>query len=120
MKLEKMKKYSFLIFFFIGLTCFSQNYKGALNPIEKNGLYKIMLTSEIRAASKNNFNFIRIKDSLNQEIPYVLKDYSDRLFSTFLPIKIVSNKGIKDSITAVLNEKKTNKPYSKNSKYRYF
>ena len=109
MKLQKMKKYSFLVFLFIGLNCFSQNYKGALNPIEKNGLHKIMLTSEIRAASKNNFNFIRIKDSLNLEVPYVLKDYSDRLFSTFLPIKIVSNKRIKDSITAVLIENKTRK-----------
>ena len=109
MKLQKMKKYSFIIFFFIGLTCFSQNYKGTLNPIEKNGLHKIILTSEIRAASKNNFNFIRIKDSLNQETPYVLKDYSDRFFSTFLPIKIVSNKRIKDSITAVLIENKTRK-----------
>ena len=99
-----MKKYSFLIVFFIGLTCFSQNYKGSLNSVEKDGLHKIMLTPEVRSASKNNFNFIRIKDNENKEVPYVLKYHSDQLFSTFLPIKIVSNKRIKDSVTTVLIE----------------
>ena len=107
-KLKKMKKYSFLIVFFIGLTCFSQNYKGTLNSVEKEGLHKIMLTPEIRSASRDNFNFIRIKDSANKEVPYVLKYHSDQLFSTFVPIKILSNKRIKDSITAVIIENKTN------------
>jgi len=102
-----MKKYSFFIVFFIGLTTFSQNYKGSLNPVEKDGLHKIMLTPEVRSASKNNFNFIRIKDSEDQEVPYVLKYHSDQLFSTFLPIKILSNKRIKDSITSVIIENKT-------------
>ena len=101
-----MKKYSFLIVFFIGLTCFSQNYKGSLNSVEKDGLHKIMLTPEIRSASKNNFNFIRIKDSANKEVPYVLKYHSDQLFSTFVPIKILSNKRIKDSVTSVIIENK--------------
>ena len=102
-----MKKYSFLIVFFIGLTCFSQNYKGSLNSVEKEGLHKIMLTPEIRSASRDNFNFIRIKDSANKEVPYVLKYHSDQLFSTFVPIKILSNKRIKDSITSVVIENKT-------------
>jgi len=102
-----MKKYSFLIVFFIGLTTFSQNYKGSLNSVEKDGLHKIMLTPEVRSASKNNFNFIRIKDREDQEVPYVLKHHSDQLFSSFLPIKILSNKRIKDSITSVIIENKT-------------
>ena len=112
MKHQRIKKYSFLIVFFIGITCFGQNYKGSMNPIENDGLHKIMLTSEIRAASKNNFNFLRIKDSENQEVPYVLKHHSDRLFSTFTPIKILSKKRIKDSITAVLIENKSKKKLS--------
>ena len=103
-KLKKMKKYSFLIILFIGFTSFSQNYKGALNVVKEDGLHKIMLTPEVRSASKNNFNFIRIKDNENKEVPYVLKYHSDQLFSTFLPIKIVSNKRIKDSVTTVLIE----------------
>ncbi len=102
-----MKKYSFLIVLFIGFTSFSQNYKGALNGVKEDGLHKIMLTPEVRSASKNNFNFIRIKDNENKEVPYVLKYHSDQLFSTFLPIKIVSNKRIKDSVTTVLIENKT-------------
>jgi hypothetical protein len=104
-----MKKYSFLLVFFIGFTCFSQNYKGSLDRVEKEGLHKIMLTSEIRAASKNNFNSLRITDSENQEVPYVLKYHSDRLFSTFLPIRIIANNSIKDSVTSVLIENKTAK-----------
>ena len=102
-----MKKYSFLIFFFIGTTCLGQNYNGVLTPIEKEGFCKIMLTSDMRAASKNNFDFIRIKDITNQEVPYVLKHQSDRLFATFLPIPILTTTRIKDSITAILIENKT-------------
>ena len=109
MKLQKMKKYNFLIVFFIGLTCFSQNYKGALHTVTKEGLHKIMLTPEVRAASKNNFNLLRIKDSANTEVPYVLKDYSDRLFSVFTPIDILSSKRIKDSVTAIVLENKKRK-----------
>ena len=102
-----MKKYSFLIVFLIGLTCFSQNYKGSLNSVDTNGLHKILLTPKVRSASKGNFNFIRIKDSANQEVPYVLKYHSDQLLSTFLPIKILSNRRIKDSITSVIIENNT-------------
>ena len=109
MKLQKMKKYSFLLVYFIGFTCFSQNYKGSLSTIEKEGLHKIMLTSEVRAASKNNFNSLRINDNENKEVPYVLKYHSDRLFSTFLPIEIIGNKSIKDSITSIIIENKTAK-----------
>jgi len=61
----------------------------------------------MRAASKNNFDFIRIKDITNQEVPYVLKHQSDRLFATFLPIPILTTTRIKDSITAILIENKT-------------
>ena len=109
MKLQKMKKYSFLLVFFIGVTCFSQNHKGSFSLIKEDGLHKIMLTSEVRAACQNDFNFLRINDSRNQEIPYVLKQHSDRLFATFLPIKILKKNSIKDSITAILIENKKTK-----------
>jgi hypothetical protein len=112
MKLQKMKKYSFLLFFLIGITCFGQNYKGVLEPTKKDGFHKIMLTSDMRAASKNNFHFIRIKDSSNQEVPYVLKYQSDRLFASFLPIPILSTTRIKDSVTAILIENKTLKNHT--------
>jgi hypothetical protein len=112
MKVQKMKKYSLFILLWIGFACFSQNYKGNISIIEKEGLYKIMLTSEIRAASKNNFNFIRIIDTTNQEVPYVLKSASDRYFSTFSPVKILSKKRIKDSVTIVLIANGTVKKYT--------
>ena len=108
-KTLKMKKYSFLITFFIGLCCFSQNYKGAIKTIEKDGLHKIMLTPELRSASNEDFGYVRLKDSNNQEAPYVLIYNTDEKFSSFNPLEIASKIAIKDSITSIEIENKTGK-----------
>ena len=78
-----MKKYNFIIAFFITLTAFSQRYEGNLNPIKKSGLHKIMLNSKVRSASNDNFNYIRIKDAQKNEVPYVVIHNADRKFSIF-------------------------------------
>ncbi|MDP5105238.1 MAG: hypothetical protein NWQ31_03615 [Polaribacter sp.] len=107
-----MKKYNLLICFLIGFTSFAQNYIGSLKGVEKDGFQKILLPSKVRAASANNFDFIRIKDSVHQEVPYVIKYQSDSFFSTFLPIQMLSKKSSKDSITSILIENKTAKKQS--------
>lgn len=107
-----MKKYSFLIVFLIGFTAFAQNYKGNLKGVEKDGFQKILLPSAIRAASAGNFDFIRIKDSANQDVPYVVKFPSDALFSKFISIPIISKNSIKDSITTILIANKAGKKHS--------
>lgn len=104
-----MKKYSVFVAFFISLIGFSQNYKGTLDTIVQNGLHKIMLTSEIRSATSENFNFIRIIDAKNNEVPYVLMHSGDRTFSKFKSIEILTKSVIKDSITSIIIENKTGK-----------
>lgn len=108
-----MKKYSFLITFFIGLSCFSQNYKGTIKAIKKDGLHKIMLTPELRSATNEVFASLRLKDSNNQEVPYVLIYNAEKKFSTFKPIEIASKKVIKDSITSIVLENRTGKKHER-------
>jgi hypothetical protein len=108
-KKKMMKKYSFLIAFFIISTSFSQNYKGTLSVIEEDGLHKIILPQEVRSSCNENFNFLRIKNDEKNEVPYVLVYNNDKTFSTFKSIKIASKKVLKDSITSVFFENKTRK-----------
>jgi hypothetical protein len=113
MKLQKkkimMNKYSFLVTFFIVLTSFSQNYRGTLDAIKEDGLHKIILPHKLRSSCNENFNFLRIKDVQKNEVPYVLVYNNDKNFSTYKPIKIVSKKILKDSITSILLENKIGK-----------
>lgn len=102
-----MKKYNILIAFFVFFTVFasfSQNHKGALDTISQDGFHKLMLTPEMRAATNENFNYLRIIDAQKLEIPYVLIYNTDKSFSIFNSIKITSNTAIKDSITAIIIE----------------
>ncbi|MEX6626878.1 hypothetical protein [Tenacibaculum salmonis] len=102
-----MMKYSLLITFFVSLTTFAQNYTGSINSINENGLHKIMLPLKVRAVSNENYNFLRIKDSLKNDIPYVLIYNNDKKFSTFEQLKIGSKQVIKDSVTSIIIENKS-------------
>ncbi len=103
----QMMKYSLLITFFVSLTTFAQNYTGSINSIDENGLHKIMLPLKVRAVSNENYNFLRIKDSLKNDIPYVLIYNNDKKFSTFEQLKIASKQVIKDSVTSIIIENKS-------------
>ncbi len=111
MKLPKIKiqmmKYSLLITFFVSLTTFAQNYTGSINSINESGLRKIMLPIKVRAVSNENYNFLRIKDSLKNDVPYVLIYNNDKKFSTFQELKIASKNVIKDSVTSIVIENKS-------------
>jgi len=113
MKMNKMllpmKKNSFLIALLIVCTAFGQNYKGTLSTIETDGLHKMMLSTDVRAASNDNFNFLRIKDSQAQEVPYVLLHSTSNRFSKFIPVKIQSKKRIKKKVTRIVIENKEKK-----------
>jgi hypothetical protein len=103
-----MKKYSFLVAFFTVFVSFSQNYTGGLDSIKKDGLQSLLLTTEIRSATNENFNFLRIKDANKNEVPYVLIVDSDRTLSTFKSLKITSKQAIKDSVTSIVIENEAN------------
>ncbi len=100
-------KYSLLITLFVSLTTFAQNYTGSIHPINENGLHKIMLPIKVRAVSNENYNFLRIKDSLKNDVPYVLIYNNDKKFSTFEQLKIASKQVIKDSVTSIIIENKS-------------
>jgi hypothetical protein len=99
-----MKKYNFLIAFFIALVSFSQNYTGTIAAIKQDGLHTLMLTPELRAAANDNFSFLRVIDAKKNEVPYVLIYNTDKRFSIFKPIKIGSKETLKDSITSIIIE----------------
>ncbi|SNR14090.1 hypothetical protein [Tenacibaculum jejuense] len=96
-----MKIYNTVFAFFILFNGFGQDYKGSINEIKEDGLYKIKLTQDIRSASNENFNTLRIKNTSDKEIPYVLVFNTDRKFSKFTSIPIASKSIIKDSITSI-------------------
>jgi hypothetical protein len=101
-----MKKYSFIIVFFTVFISVSQNYTANLTPLLKDGVHSLMLTPEMRAAANDNFSFLRVIDAKKNEVPYVLIYNTDKRFSIFKPIKIVSKETLKDFITSIIIENK--------------
>ena len=71
LKTQPMKKLISLIPILIANFSLAQNYQGKINKVSENGLHQILLTPEVRSASQNNIDFLRIFDSKNNEIPYV-------------------------------------------------
>lgn len=93
---------SILISIFAMHVGFSQSHKGSIEPINESGLHKLLLSPEIRSASKENTGYFRILDANNKEVPYVVLNSEDRQFSVFSPFTIYSKEVIKDSITAIV------------------
>lgn len=110
MKLYKtvlpMNKFSLITSLFIIGVTFSQDYKGALNKIEMDGLHKIVIPTQVRAASYNNSNSLRIVNSKEEEVPYVLLHASDKTFSRFVAKKIISKKRIRNARTSIVVDNK--------------
>ena len=98
----KMKKISLLFAFFTALVGFSQDFTGRISPVSKEGLHRLLLGPEIRSAAQEALHTIRIVDSQNVEVPYVLISNTDKRFSTFQPVSIFSKKMVKDSITSIV------------------
>lgn len=70
-----MKKILFLVgFVFINSLANAVNFKyqSIIDSIEHDGFYKILLIPEVIAALKPDYSNIRIYDSGNNEIPYML------------------------------------------------
>lgn len=101
-----MKKFNFAIALLVVLSTYSQNYKGTFATIQENGLHKIILPTNVRATSHDNFNFLRIKNSKQEEVPYVLLYNIDKSFSEFTSTKILTKNKIKDSVTSIIIENK--------------
>jgi hypothetical protein len=89
--------FSFLI---IGISS-AQNYQGKLNKVSENSLHQILLTPEILSASQNNVDFVRIFDSKNNEVPYVIYNGKSSN-SSFRNFTIISKTAATNVATSII------------------
>tara|TARA_R110001592_G_scaffold363293_1_gene683356 strand:+ start:14827 stop:16056 length:1230 start_codon:yes stop_codon:yes gene_type:complete len=78
---------------------FAQSFKAEISAIKEAGLYKILLPAELRAASAQNFDFLRLNDTAKVEQPYLIMDASDRQFASYQSIEIIDQKIYSDSLS---------------------
>ena len=67
-----MKNLISLSLIFAAALSLAQNYQGKIKPASQSGLHQLLVTPEVRSASKDNLDFLRIFDSKNNEVPYAL------------------------------------------------
>lgn len=110
LKTQTMKKiFSLLSTFFALSFSLAQNYQGQINQVSESGLHQIVLSPEVRSASQNNLDFLRIFDAKNNEVPYVLFE-GRSTDSQYENLTIVSRNAVPNKVTSVVvsNEKALN------------
>lgn len=110
LKTQTMKKiFSLLSTFFALSFSLAQNYQGQINQVSENGLHQIVLSPEVRSASQNNLDFLRIFDAKNNEVPYVLFE-GRSTDSQYENLTILSRNAVPNKVTSVVvsNEKALN------------
>ncbi len=85
---------------FICILGFGQSHKGAIEKVQEKGFHRILIAPEVRSASNENFDFLRIYDDEKKEIPFVVDFNKDYFFSNrYSPLRISDQKQIKDSVS---------------------
>lgn len=86
------------------------SYKSKIDPVSKNGFYKIILSSDINARCKNNLEDLRMMDNDGKEIPFLLKKENNyQQESDFNEYTIIENNTVGDWQTLIVeNPYKTN------------
>lgn len=89
-------------------------YQSAIDSISQDGFHKILLIPEVISALKNDYSDIRIFDSENNEIPYLLtKESAIRSNSYFKEYKILKNQNLtKSAVNQVILKNPLAKPVS--------
>lgn len=96
----QMKIKLFISFCFISIIGFGQSLKGAIERVEEKGFHRILIAPEVRSASNENFDFLRIYDDEKKEIPYVVDFNKDYFFSNrYQSLRISDQKQFKDSVS---------------------
>ena len=91
---------NFIALFIIGISS-AQNYEGKINKVQENGLHQILLSPEVRSASQDNIDYLRILDAKNDEVPYVIfKGKSNN--PSVRNFKIISKTAIPNVATSVI------------------
>lgn len=103
------KTFSLLSVLFALSFSFAQNYQGKINQVSESGLHQIVLSPEVRSASQNNLDFLRILDAKNNEVPYVLFE-GKSTDSQYENLTILSKSAVPNKVTSVVvsNEKALN------------
>lgn len=105
-----MKKIiNFLILVSFSQFSLGQEYQAQIKPVLKSGFYKIELTPEIRSATQNKIQYLRILNQKKEEVPYVVFQ-DDFLETTSKNLPLKSKEAIKNVLTSVvfINENKQN------------
>lgn len=96
----QMKIKLFISSCFISIFGFGQSLKGAIERVEEKGFHRILIAPEVRSASNENFDFLRIYDDEKKEIPYVVDFNKDYFFSNrYQSLRISDQKQFKDSVS---------------------
>ena len=79
----------------------AQNYQGPINKISDSGLHQMLLTPEMRSATQDNMNFLRILDSKNNEVPYII--YTGKVSnSDFKNLTVISKNAVPNVATSII------------------
>ncbi|PTM02492.1 MAG: hypothetical protein DA405_12830 [Bacteroidetes bacterium] len=97
--MKKSKSLALALTLLSDTTSFAQSFSAEISAIKETGLYKILLPAQLRAASAQNFDFLRLNDTANLEQPYLIMDASDRQFATYQSIEILDQKIYADSLS---------------------
>ncbi len=93
-----MKKAIISIFILSTFISYGQEfeYQADINKISKNGFCKILLSQEVTSKLKNDFTDVRIYNSENVEVPYILRaENSINEKELFFEYKIIEKKHFK-------------------------
>jgi hypothetical protein len=93
------------LLFFIHGTCRSQEFNAhaSLPIVEKDGFYRITLTSEVTPYINSEFSNIRILDNDNRELPYIFEvDAMKDAGSQFNEYQIEETSILQDSCTVII------------------
>lgn len=102
LKTQTMKTiYSIFLLIFAFQIGWTQKYSGNINPVSESGLNQISLSPEVRSATQNNTNNLRIFDGKNNEVPYIIfsKKWANSEVQDF---KILSKSAIPNSSTSII------------------
>ena len=98
--------YLTILLLLLSATMFSQNYKGKISEINQTGFHKILLSPEVRSASKSNTNYFRVLDTNKNEVPYVLLNDESTIQSSYKPFSFETVNNTKDSVSTIIIENK--------------
>lgn len=84
----------------------AQNYRGIISEVKENGFHKILISPEVRSASKTNTDYFRILDNKKNEVPYVLLNDESYFETSYNEYPFESQNNTKDSVTSITIENK--------------